>query len=182
MTGTFLTWIALNAALGQTPAPSASKPNGPSEPSEEETLINIDVKDADVLDVLRLLAEVSGLNLAADPDVSCSTTLKLVQVPWPQVFDLVLRTCGLAKDELGPNLVRVATAENLRKEYEARRKLAEEKALSAPLQTTYMKLAYARARELAPILERFLSPRGSVVFDERTNTLIITDVGRDGRR
>jgi type IV pilus assembly protein PilQ len=146
-----------------------------------ETLLDIDLKDADVLDVLRLLAEVSELNLAADPGVSCRLTLKLKQVPWPQVFELVLRTCGLAKDELGDNLVRVATAERLRKEYEERRKYEEEKALSGPLQTTYVRLAYARASDLAPTLERFLSPRGSVVFDERTNTLIITDV-QDTRR
>jgi type IV pilus assembly protein PilQ len=146
-----------------------------------ETLLDFDVKDADVLDVLRLLAEVSGLNLAADPGMSCSLTLKLKQVPWTQVFDLVLRTCGLAKEELGENLVRVATAERIRKEYEERRKYQEEKALSGPLRTTYVRLAYARARDLAPTLERFLSPRGSVVFDERTNTLIITDV-QDMRR
>lgn len=149
---------------------------GPAARKEQETLIDIDVKEADVLDVLRLLAEVGGLNLAADPEVSCKTTLKLKQVPWPQVLDLVLRTCGLAKDELGPNLVRVATSERLRKEYEERRKYEEEKALAGPLTTTYVKLAYAKARDMAPMLARFLSPRGSVVFDERTNTLIITDV------
>ncbi len=88
----------------------------------------------------------------------------------------MLRTCGLAKDELGPNLVRVATSERLRKEYEERRKYEDEKALSGPLTTTYVKLAYARAQDIAPMLARFVSPRGSVVFDERTNTLIITDI------
>jgi type IV pilus assembly protein PilQ len=144
----------------------------------DETLIDIDVKEADVLDVLRLLAEVGSLNLAADPDVSCSVTLKLKGVPWPQVLELVLRTCGLGQDYLGPNLVRVATVSQLRTEYEEKRKLQEEKALAGPLQTTYVRLAYARAQELAPLLERFLSARGSVVFDERTNTLIITDVRR----
>ena len=143
---------------------------------DKEALIDIDVKEADVLDVLRLLAEVGGLNLAADPEVSCNATLKLRQVPWTQVLDLVLRTCGLAKDELGPNLVRVATSERLRKEYEERRKYEDEKALSGPLTTTYVKLAYARAQDIAPMLARFVSPRGSVVFDARTNTLIITDI------
>lgn len=147
-------------------------------PAEAETSIDIDVKDADVLDVLRLLAEVGEFNLAADPDVSCSLTLKLKGVPWPQVLDLALKTCRLGQDVLGPNLVRVATMAQLQKEYEERRKYAEEKALAGPLETTYVKLAYARARELAPLLEAFVSARGSVVFDERTNTLIITDVRR----
>ena len=63
-------------------------------------------------------------------------------------------------------------------ELEERRKYNEEKRLAGPLRTTYQKLAYGPARDIAPILEKFLSPRGSVVFDERTNTLIITDVAR----
>jgi type IV pilus assembly protein PilQ len=150
----------------------------PEPPGGDETGIDIDVKDADVLDVLRLLAEIGELNLAADPDVSCSVTVKLKGVPWPQVLDLVLKTCRLEQDVLGPNLVRVATVAQLQKEYEERRKYAEEKKLAGPLETTYIKLAYARARELAPMLEAFVSARGSVVFDERTNTLIITDVRR----
>jgi type IV pilus assembly protein PilQ len=171
MTSTILALI-LVSGQAQPPAESASARVG----GREETLIDIDVKEADVRDVLRLLAEVGGLNLAADPEVSCDATLKLKQVPWPQVLELVLRTCRLAKDELGPNLVRVATSERLRKEYEEKRKYEEEKALAGTLSTTYVQLAYARARDMAPVLARFLSPRGSVVFDERTNTLIITDV------
>lgn len=146
--------------------------------SSAETLIDIDVREADARDVLRLLAEVGGFNLAVDPGVSCDATLKLKQVPWPQVLDLVLRTCGLEQERLGENLVRVASAEELRKEYEARRKYQEEKALAGPLETRYVRLAYAKARELAPVLSKFLSPRGSVVFDERTNTLIVTDIRR----
>jgi type IV pilus assembly protein PilQ len=146
--------------------------------SSAETLIDIDVREADARDVLRLLAEVGGFNLAVDPGVSCDATLKLKQVPWPQVLDLVLRTCGLEQERLGENLVRVASAEELRKEYEARRKYEEEKALAGPLETRYLRLAYAKARELAPVLSKFLSPRGSVVFDERTNTLIVTDIRR----
>src|SRR3990172_4610053 len=66
--------------------------------SSEETLIDIDVREADVQDVLRLLAEVGGFNLAVDPGVSCKATLKLKQVPWPQVLELVLRTCGLDQE------------------------------------------------------------------------------------
>jgi type IV pilus assembly protein PilQ len=150
----------------------------PRSRSSEETLIDIDVREADAQDVLRLLAEVGGFNLAVDPGVSCKATLKLKQVPWPQVLELVLRTCGLEQEWLGENLVRVATAENLRREYEARRKYEEERALAGPLETRYLRLAYAKARDMAPLLERFLSPRGSVVFDERTNTLIVTDVRR----
>ncbi len=156
----------LLGAPPQAPAPS------------EETLIDIDVREAEVQDVLRLLSEVGGFNLAVDPGVACATTLKLKHVPWPQVLDLVLRTCRLEQERLGENLVRVASAEEIRKEYEERRKYQEEKALAGPLETRYVRLAYGRARDLAPILSKFLSPRGSVVFDERTNTLVITDIRR----
>src|SRR5262245_59799408 len=107
-----------------------------------ETLIDIDVREADVQDVLRLLAEVGGFNLAVDPGVSCISTLKLSQVPWPQVLELSLRTCGLEQERLGENLVRVAPAEEIRKEYEARRKYQEEKALAGPLETRHVRLAY----------------------------------------
>jgi type IV pilus assembly protein PilQ len=144
----------------------------------EEALIDIDVREADVQDVLRLLAEVGGFNLVVDPGVACKATLKLTQVPWPQVLDLVLRTCRLEQERLGENLVRVGSAEEIRKEYEARRKYQQEKALAGPLETRYVRLAYSKARDLAPILSKFLSPRGSVVFDERTNTLIVTDIRR----
>src|SRR3972149_5053497 len=153
--------------------------SGPAPGSKtEETLIDIDVREADVQDVLRLLAEVGGFNLAAAPGASCKATLKLKQVPWPQVLELVLRTCGLEQERLGENLVRVASAEEIRKGDEARRKSQEEKALAGPLETRYVRLAYGKARDLAPILTKFLSPRGSVVFDERTNTLIVTDIRR----
>jgi type IV pilus assembly protein PilQ len=162
--------ISMQLSLPQTPAASP-------EPAEE-ALIDIDVREADVHDVLAVLAEVGGFNLAVDSGVSCRATLKLKQVPWPRVLELALRTCGLEQEWLGENVVRVASAEAIRKEYEDRRKYREEKALAGPLETRYVRLAYARARELAPILAKSLSPRGSVVFDERTNTLIVTDVRR----
>lgn len=170
--------MILTYALLTLPLTGPASQQAPATATDAETLITFDVKEADVLDVLRLLAEVGGFNLVADPEVSCSLTLKLTDVPYPQVLDLVLKTCRLAQDRLGDNLVRVATASQLAREYEERRRYKEEKALSGPLETRYQRLAYARAREMAPILERFLSPRGSVVFDERTNTLIITDVAR----
>lgn len=145
---------------------------------DEETLIDFDVKNAEVTDILRLLAEVGSFNLVADANVQCRLTLRLTAVTWPDVLGVVLKSCKLGQERIGPNLVRVARWEQLRRELEEKRKYEEEKALAGPLRTTYCRLAYARAREIAPLLEKFLSPRGEVVFDERTNTLIITDVAR----
>ena len=122
----------------------------------EETRIDIDVKEADVLDMLRLFAEIGDFDLVADPDVSCHVTLKLQSVPWPQVLEIVIQTCRLAEDRIGDNLVRVATAEQIRREYEERRKYEEEKRLAGPLVTTYKKLAYGRARDLAQVMGEIL--------------------------
>jgi type IV pilus assembly protein PilQ len=143
-----------------------------------ETLIDLDVTSTDVTDVLRLLAEVGSFNLVADPGIQCQLTLKLKAVTWPDVLAVVLRSCKLGQERMGENLVRVARLEQLRQELAEKRRYEEQKALAGPLRTTYRRLAYARAREIAPLLEKFLSPRGEVVFDDRTNTLIITDVGR----
>jgi type IV pilus assembly protein PilQ len=127
---------------------------------------------------LRLLAEVGELNLAADPEVQCRLTLKLKSVSWPEVLDTILRSCRLGEERLGKNLIRVAPLDKLTRELEERRRYEEQKKAAGPLKTTYRRLAYARAKEIAPLLQKFLSPRGDVAFDERTNTLIITDVVR----
>ncbi len=143
-----------------------------------EILIDLDMKDADVLDILRLIAKLGDFNLIADPEVRCQFTLALKAVTWRRVMELTLRNCRLGEDRMGENLIRVATLAQLTREREERRKYEEEKRLSGPLQTSYRRLSYARARDLAPVLQKTLSPRGEVAFDERTNTLIIRDVAQ----
>lgn len=155
-----------------------SLPALPLAEQNEETRIDIDVKEADVTDILRLLAEIGQFNLVADPEVGCRLTLTLKAVTWRQVLDTVLRSCRLGEERLGDNLVRVAPLRELTRELEEKRKYEEAKESAGTPITTYRRLAYARAKDLAPLLRRFLSPRGEVLFDERTNTLIITDVPR----
>ena len=153
--------LLLALALAQTPT-------GP-------TKLSIDVKDANVIDVVRLLAEVGGFQVVANAGVSCRLTLTLKDVEWPTVLDLALRSCGLAHEAEG-DIVRVASASKLIAEAAERRKLDEARALARPLRTNTYRLSYARAQELAPLLRRFLSPRGTVEFDARTNTLFVTDI------
>lgn len=141
----------------------------------DETRISIDVKDADVIDVVRLLSEVGAFQVVVDPGVSCKLTLKLNAVPWPAVLNTALKVCGLGQEE-DNGIVRVAPVARLTAEQAERRKLAEEQRLNRPLRTTMYRLSYARAQELAPLLKKFLSPRGEIVVDPRTNTLIITDI------
>jgi type IV pilus assembly protein PilQ len=146
----------------------------PPDSGGAEARISIDVKDADVVDVVRLLSEVGGFQLVVHPGVACTLTLAVEEVRWPTVLDLALKSCGLAYEEDG-GVVRVAKAAQLAEEAAQRRRYEEERRTSAPPRVSYQRLSYARAQELAPIVRRFLSPRGEVVYDTRTNTLIIID-------
>ncbi|MGE0455313.1 MAG: secretin N-terminal domain-containing protein [Vicinamibacteria bacterium] len=162
--------IALAATL------LAAVPSAAPAPSPDgETRISIDVKDASIVDVVLLLAEVGGFQVVIDPGVSCQLTLSLKQVRWSAALEHALRSCGLGIDGEG-GIYRVAPVARLTAEAALRRKLAEEKSLAGPLTATWHRLSYARAVELAPLLGKFLSPRGAVVVDQRTNTLIVIDV------
>jgi len=166
-----MTLLSLLLGLGlATSAPAIGTPS-----ASTETCISIDFKDADILDVVRLMAEVGSFQVVVDPGVACKLTLKLKEVPWDAALDVALRSCGLGQDAEN-GIVRVAPVAKLTEEAAARRKLAEERKLDRPLRTTRYRLSYAKATELAPLIKKFLSPRGEVVVDPRTNTLIITDI------
>ena len=143
--------------------------------SDGEARISVDLKDADIVDVVRLFAEVGGFQVVVDPGVTCKLTLKLNEVRWESALDVALKSCGLGRD-VENDIVRVAPVAKLTAETAAQRKLDEERSLSGPLQMRTYRLSYARAAEMAPIIKRFLSPRGEVIYDSRTNTLIVMDV------
>ena len=149
-------------------------PASPDREPPAETRVSIDFKDADIQDVVRLFSEVGGFQVVMDPGVSCKLTLKLKEVQWPSALNAALRSCRLGRDEEG-GIVRIAPVSRLTEEAASRRKLEEEKELSRPRQVTSYRLSYARAQELAPLLKKMLSPRGEVIVDARTNTLIIID-------
>jgi len=163
-----ITLCVASAPLGAA-APAVAAPEG------GEARISLDFKDADGVDVVRLFAEVGGFQVVVDPGVSCKLTLKLNEVRWTSALDVALKSCGLGRDEEN-EIVRVAPVAKLAAETAAQRKLDEEKRLSGPLEMRSYRLSYARAAELAPIIKKFLSPRGEVIYDSRTNTLIVIDV------
>ena len=152
------------------PAPAARPAKAP-----EETRISVDFKDADILDIVRLMAELGDFQVVAHPGISCKLTLKLKEVPLDTAFDLALKTCGLGYEETS-GIYRIAPTATLTAEHAASRKLAEEQGLNRPLKTRMYRLSYARAAEMAVLVKKFLSPRGDVIFDARTNTLIVTDI------
>jgi type IV pilus secretin PilQ/predicted competence protein len=140
--------------------------------------ISLDFKDADIQNVLRVLADVSGLNIIATDDVQGKVTLHLSEVPWDQAFDLVLRTNRLEKTEDG-NVVRVSSVNRLKEERDSLKAAQEsEKELEA-LRVKYIRVNYARADEaLIDKVKGVLTERGAVTFDDRTNTVIVRDIVR----
>jgi type IV pilus secretin PilQ/predicted competence protein len=138
--------------------------------------ITLDFKDGDLQDIFRLFADISGLNVVVNPGVSGKVTLKLVDVPWDQALDLILKANGLGYT-LEDNVIRIAKLSDLQREEAEKRKLDEEKALAGDLQTLRKPLSYAKATDVAPLIRRtILSQRGKLDLDSRTNTLIIEDL------
>ena len=153
---------------GQSPAPVASgKFSG--EP------ISVNLKDVDLRYFFRLIHEISGLNVVVDPAVKGNLTIVLDDVPWDQALDIVLKNNSLDK-QLDGNVLRVATKETMKKEAEENRDLAKAQAEAADVVTTTRVLSYAKANEMVGTLKKFLSSRGDVLADSRSNTLIIRDI------
>ncbi|HEX9143508.1 MAG TPA: type IV pilus secretin PilQ [Candidatus Binatia bacterium] len=139
--------------------------------------LSLDFKDADIKNVFRLLADVSGLNIVVTNDVARKVTLRLVEVPWDQALDLLIDTNGLGKEQIG-NVVRISTANQLKAERDqlAAAKKAEENL--EPLQTVYFNINYAKVKDLEPKVKTLLTkrPDASLVVDERSNTIMVRDV------
>jgi type IV pilus assembly protein PilQ len=110
-----------------------------------------------------------------DPNVKGSLTIVLDDVPWDQALDIVLKNNDLSR-QLEGNVLRIATVETLKKEAEARRAQVEAEALAVEKVSVTRFLSYAHAKDVVPTVKNFLSQRGDVVADERTNALIIQDI------
>jgi type IV pilus assembly protein PilQ len=137
--------------------------------------ISLDFKDADIGNILRLIAEVSDLNVIAGQEVTGKVTIRLVDVPWDQALDVILLTKGLGFVRIG-NILRIAPVDALKQEREAR---LQERRSREKLEDLVVKLQpvnFAKAKDLDKLVKRLLSSRGSVNVDERTNTLIIKDI------
>lgn len=138
-------------------------------------LISLDLQDTDIDNALRIIAEVSNLNIIASEDVKGKVTLRLIDVPWDQALDVILKTNGLDKVQDG-NVIRIAPVEKLRLERENLKQARQAEEDLEPLQVRYIRISYARASELKPLVDTVLTERGSSNFDERTNQLIIKDI------
>lgn len=164
--------LVLSSAVAQAPAqPATPAPAG-------EARLSLDLSDAPVADLLRLIAELTGQQLVLDGDTSCRLTLRLSEVRWQTALEHSLRACGLAS-ELDGGILRVAPIQRLIEEQRQRRALedAQAQARDRPTGPVSLQLSYARAEELAPVLQKLLGPGTEVTWDKRTNTLFIVSSG-----
>ena len=155
------------AQAGQQPASTGPKYTG--EP------ISVNLKDVDLKDFFRLVHEISGLNVVLDPNVHGTLTVVLDDVPWDQALDIVLKNNDLAR-ELEGNVLRIATVETLKHEADARRAQIESESLAVEKVSVTRFLSYAKAKDVIVTVKKFLSQRGDVVADDRTNAVIINDI------
>lgn len=138
-------------------------------------LISLDFQDADLDNVLRLMADVSGMNIVVGEGVKGKVTVKLLNVPWDQALDLVLRTHGLGQAREG-NILRIDTLNNLAKQQDDEAKAKDSATKAEDLITRVMYANYAEAKKLADALKKHMSPRGDITIDDRTNALIVKDI------
>ena len=173
--------VAVSATLVTTDA------QGPQTPSDQQqsqlrrfsgTPIDVDYQAANLRTVLRNLAEIGGINLVLDPTVPTAATvdLRLAQVPWDQVMDVVLKSAQLTYEVEGP-VLRVLTRDALTREKQAEVDQKKATRQAAELDTIRVRLNYSSAAEVKKLLEtaRIISAEGTVDVDERTNMLIIKD-------
>lgn len=139
--------------------------------------LSFDFKDADIKNVFRLLAEVSGLNIVVTADVNRRVTLRLVEVPWDQAMDLLIDTNGLGKEQIG-NVVRISTAGALKSERDVLVAAKKSEENLEPLYTAYFNINYAKVKDLEAKLKTLMSkrPDASLVVDDRSNALMIRDI------
>jgi type IV pilus assembly protein PilQ len=135
----------------------------------------VNLKDVDLKDFFRLIHEISGLNVVLDPAVKGSLTIVLDEVPWDQALDIVLQNNGLDK-QLSGNVLRVATRDTLKKEAETQRDLEKAQTEAVAPVTVTRVLSYAKADKLRDTLKKFLSQRGDILSDDRSNQLIVRDI------
>lgn len=150
------------------------------EPKYTGRLISLDLQDTDIDNALRIIAEVSNLNIIASEDVTGKVTLRLIDVPWDQALDVILKTNGLDKVQEG-NVIRIAPVEKLRQERESLKQAMQAEDELEPLTVKYLRVSYSKAADLKPLVESVLTERGTVAYDDRTNQLIVKDIHKGVR-
>ena len=144
--------------------------------------LSLNFQDIEVRSVLQLLADFTGLNVVVSDSVGGTLTLRLKNVPWDQALDIILQTEGLAQRRNG-NVIFIAPQQEIAQREQQELQAEQQKQELAPLRTEYIQVNYAKAADLASIMQSegtsLLSDRASVTVDQRTNTLLVRDTSRN---
>jgi type IV pilus assembly protein PilQ len=136
--------------------------------------ISLDFQQADISNVLRLIAEVSGINIVVGEGVKSKVTMKLVSVPWDQALDMLLRMNGLGMIRQG-NIVWVDTLSNIAQQQDNEARAKDSKSKAEELVTRVFYLRNVSAQDLQTSLRQYLGPRGVMNINQATNALIVKD-------
>ena len=139
--------------------------------------ISLDFQDADVVPIFRLLGDISGYNMVVNPDVKGKVTLKLINVPWDQALDIILRTLSLSKIVEG-NIIRIVPTGVVAKELDDVSRAKKAAAEAGELRTKIYPVNYAELSKLKDAIDKakLLSSRGSISLDERGSSIIVNDL------
>jgi type IV pilus secretin PilQ/predicted competence protein len=137
--------------------------------------LTLDLIDIPLVDFFRLMADEGGINIVMDPGIKEKVSIKVVKVPWDQIFEAVMNNNNLDKQVEG-SVVRIARKATLQDEAKQRESLKKANLLAADLETRIKRLNYAKAATLIKALEDQKTVRGNIVIEERTNSLIVTDL------
>ena len=165
---------ATQQPAGNPPAAPQAAPTGGAVKYTGEP-ISVNLKDVDLRDFFRLIHEISGLNVVLDPAVKGTLTIVLDEVPWDQALDIVLQNNGLDK-QLHGNVLRIATLDTIRKEAETAKDVQKAENEAQEMVTVTRVLSYAKSDSLRDTLKKFLTARGDILSDPRSNQLIIRDI------
>jgi type IV pilus assembly protein PilQ len=172
----------------QLPTVNASSPSAFENEIIEESLeepkytgerITLDFQNADIHNILRIIADVSGLNIVTSDEVKGTITIRLKDVPWDQALDVVLESKDLGKLAMG-NVVRIAPADKIKKAQERKLDTKKTQEQLEPLVTSVIPVNFAKASDIASTIKGkdvgLVSERGSITAEDRTNVLIVKDI------
>jgi len=167
---------SLSAASADDFVPASEIATMASEPEYSGQKITLVFDDADIRDILQLIADVSNMNIVVGDDVKGKLTIRLVDVPWDQALAIVLDIKGLGKVESG-NVVRIMPKDKIRENETAELDVAAARRLRAPLETRIVTVSYTDVGTIATQIKPMLTPdRGKITEDLRNKQLIVTDI------
>jgi type IV pilus assembly protein PilQ len=171
--------VALSTQIDHTPEENleAKEPVSATETNYSGKKISLDFQDADIVPIFRLLADISGYNIVVSPEVKGKLTMKLLNVPWDQALDIILKTFSLGKT-IENNIIRIAPHTAFAKESEEATKAKESELRAVHLETKIFPISYADVSNIEKAIKdaKILSPRGNISVDKRTSSVAINDV------